>query len=347
MTFIDTTPQVGYDSHCSVASGIRHLFSVKAAMSSSRFIAFLPADINLHPLTLQTPKETKHQRSCNGAHTMKEIRLTKGAVAIVDDDDYEWLSKNKWYRAGRGYAGRTTKEVHNVLMHREIMMRHSPPPNDGNQYEVDHINRNKLDNRKENLRWVTHRQNMHNTDSHESSTSLYKGVFWFARARKWVASIRSNGKQKYLGTFDSPHVAAYYYNQAAKELHGEFAVLNPVSPVVAFMIELLHLGKNGYVNPLDLPYYKRMIKLIEDEVRSTQPELAVDTIEVSLSVRKHTAYSRYRSRKVVVPVSFAPQMCPCGEDYAMTGYRVCRECHEARLAAPVLFEGFPPDELAA
>lgn len=74
MTFIDITPQVGYDSHCSVASGIRHLFSVKAAMSSSRFIALSSITINLHWLTLQKPKETEHRRTYN------EVQMAKLAL---------------------------------------------------------------------------------------------------------------------------------------------------------------------------------------------------------------------------------------------------------------------------
>ena len=85
---------------------------------------------------------------------MKEIPLTRGKFALVDDEDYEWLSQWKWYCSTTGYAVRGCKN-RILYMHREIA---KTKPG----MLTDHINRNKLDNRKENLRFCSHRENMKN-----------------------------------------------------------------------------------------------------------------------------------------------------------------------------------------
>ena len=96
------------------------------------------------------------------------------------------------------------------------------PLKDGLQ--VDHINGNRLDNRKENLRLVTKSQNMMNRGVQKNSTSGYKGVN--EHQGKWRAYILENGKQKHLGVFEDKKEAARAYNKMAKLLHGEYAVLN-------------------------------------------------------------------------------------------------------------------------
>lgn len=154
---------------------------------------------------------------------MKNIELNKGNVAIVDDADYERLSQFKWFER-RGYAARNVykKGVYiTIWLHREIIC---PPP--GN--EVDHINGNKLDNRRENLRIVTHSQNMKNTYRRHPSSSKHKGVSWFKESKKWMANINSDGKRYYLGLFEQEEEAARAYNDAAQRLHREFAKLNNV-----------------------------------------------------------------------------------------------------------------------
>ncbi len=90
----------------------------------------------------------------------------------------------------------------------------------------DHINHNTLDNRIENLRICTHRQNMQNTSSRKGSSSTYKGVAWNKTAKKWQAVIRANDINYYLGIFKTEEEAARVYDAKAVELHGEFAYLN-------------------------------------------------------------------------------------------------------------------------
>ncbi|AYA77376.1 Fis family transcriptional regulator [Bacillus sp. Y1] len=152
---------------------------------------------------------------------MKEIPLTKGMVAIVDDEDFEWLSKFNW-RYHKGYASRTTLlrygKRKTVLMHREII---------GNVAEqVDHIDGNRLNNTRENLRAASRSENCRNTKSRTGSTSEYKGVSFDKGNKKWRARIKVEYKEMFLGYFNNPHDAARMYNFWAKDLFGEFARLN-------------------------------------------------------------------------------------------------------------------------
>lgn len=152
---------------------------------------------------------------------MKHIQLTQNQVAIVDDEDYEALSRHKWYYAN-GYAIRMARRglrQMRVMMHREIMR-----PDDG--VEVDHVNGDGLDNRRCNLRVCTHAENLRNRRMHANNTSGYKGVCWDKQRGKWRAVIRLNGKLKFIGLFGTAADAGAAYNEAAKKHHGVFARLN-------------------------------------------------------------------------------------------------------------------------
>jgi len=146
----------------------------------------------------------------------KIINLTKGKQAVVDDEDYPELSKHKWMFSGSGYASRTNKSI---LMHRVIM---SAPRG----LEVDHINMDKLDNRKENLRLCTPTQNRMNTGLRSNNKTGYKGVFYYKRTGKYAVAIAYLKKRIHLGYYDSAEEAALVYNKKSKELYGEFARLN-------------------------------------------------------------------------------------------------------------------------
>lgn len=147
----------------------------------------------------------------------KAISLTKGKIAIVDDEDYCWLIKQNWYFDDR-YAARTHCRK-KVYMHRLILK------TDKNMH-TDHINGNKLDNRKCNLRICTNKENKRNVNKYKGGTSQYKGVHWDSERELWFAQIKIGKSSKYLGRFSSEEDAANTYNKYAKDMYGEFAKLN-------------------------------------------------------------------------------------------------------------------------
>jgi len=156
---------------------------------------------------------------------MKEIPLTQGKVAIVDDADYEWLMQWKWCAAnfrGKFYAIRAVNEKlkrTTIQMHRQIM---DTPPG----METDHINGNSLDNRRENLRVCTVSQNQMNRRTQKNNTSGYKGVSYSKHRKKWFSQIQIDKKRIFLGLFLTPENAARAYDEAAKRYFGEFTKTN-------------------------------------------------------------------------------------------------------------------------
>lgn len=157
---------------------------------------------------------------------MKEIKLTQGRFALVDDEDYEYLNQWRWYYSDSGYAVRKPSSVR-FFMHRVVI-------NTPEGMFTDHINRNKLDNRRENLRICTRSQNCANVGILPSNTSGYKGVSFDSREGKWRANIRVKGKKHSLGYFENIIEAVSAYNIAALEHFGEFAVLNQSDKLVSF-----------------------------------------------------------------------------------------------------------------
>lgn len=161
---------------------------------------------------------------------MKKIPLTKGHFALVDDEDFEELSKYKWNlrtvkNSDRMYAYRAFFRNPNgkkspVAMHRQILgetRRH---------IDVDHIDRNGINNQRSNLRISTRSQNNANATLPRDNKSGYKGVSFDKRRNLWKAAIASNC----LGRFEEKEEAARAYNKAAFEMWGEFARLNDVFP---------------------------------------------------------------------------------------------------------------------
>jgi len=151
---------------------------------------------------------------------MKEIPLTQGKVAIVDDEDFEWLSQWRWYYTN-GYAARSVRAGGKkmILMHREICKTIKG-------METDHQDGDRLNNQRTNLRSCTHSENQQNTRMTRRNKSGYKGVSYFGPAKKWKAKITLNGNEIFLGYFFALEDAAYAYDNAAKELFGEFACTN-------------------------------------------------------------------------------------------------------------------------
>jgi hypothetical protein len=151
---------------------------------------------------------------------MKNISLTQGKFAMVDDEDYEYLNRHKWYFE-KGYAARKEGVIRGKItyMHRVIMQ--TP---DG--MDTDHINGNKLDNRRENLRVCTHAQNTRNRNYQINNTSGYKGVSFDKSRNKWHVAIKVNGLHINKGRYDTVEEAARAYDEAARYYFGEYAGLN-------------------------------------------------------------------------------------------------------------------------
>lgn len=147
---------------------------------------------------------------------MKKIPLTKGMFVKVDDRDYETLSQHKWlYDAGYAKRHKRRPERGWIMMHRTLL--EAP-----RGMFCDHINGDKLDNRRSNLRVCTNGQNMMNRGRQSNNSSGFRGVCWHRQRNKWRAYIKRNGKQIALGLFDSKEAAAQAYKEAAQKLFKEF-----------------------------------------------------------------------------------------------------------------------------
>lgn len=148
---------------------------------------------------------------------MKKIKLTNGNFTLVDDEDYNFLIKFEWHET-HGYA-RTYFKNDRIRMHRMIM-------NPKRDQMIDHVDGNKLNNTKSNLRFCVSQQNSWNRLKHKNNKSGVKGVRKAKTLGKWEAQIGINGKNKYLGTFLTLKQARDAYNIAAVKLFGKFANLN-------------------------------------------------------------------------------------------------------------------------
>ena len=150
----------------------------------------------------------------------KKILITRGQIVIVDEQDYQELSQYKWYLID-GFAARTIKKENKrttIYMHRVIM---DAPIG----ISVYHINHNKLDNQRENLRLVKGSARMHRRPSVKHS-SKYRGVYWCKDKRKWIAEIKVYKKQIRLGRFEVEKDAAVAYDEAARKYYGSLARTN-------------------------------------------------------------------------------------------------------------------------
>lgn len=153
----------------------------------------------------------------------RHIILNDGTLVEVDSEDFPELVKYKWCNGGKGYAVRREYQGNgkykSIIMHRYLMGAKKGEV-------VDHKNRIKEDNRKENLRICSRSQNATNSKNRENSTG-YRGVSYDKRRRRYNSEIRvCPGKREYLGSFDCAIEAAKAYDEAALRYHGEFASLN-------------------------------------------------------------------------------------------------------------------------
>jgi len=155
---------------------------------------------------------------------MKQISLTQGYTSLVDDEDFDRLSKHRWFtKVGHGghlYAvGHAGNNRSMTRMHRFILGEKCK------DFVVDHINGNSLDNRKCNLRICEQAQNLMNQRIRKDTTTGFKGVSKRGE-NKYRAYITINKKQKNLGLYNCPIEAARAYDAAAKNHFQSFAKTN-------------------------------------------------------------------------------------------------------------------------
>lgn len=156
---------------------------------------------------------------------MKQIPLTQGYAALVDDADYEVLSSFKWHanvfhhtvyadRFGPWVGGKRVR----IRMHRAILGVTDPT------IHVDHVDHNGLNNQRSNLRPCTQSQNQANCQLRKDNGSGIKGASWCRTREAWLSQIRRDGKTIHLGYFPAKEAAGEAYAAAAKKYFGEFAL---------------------------------------------------------------------------------------------------------------------------
>ncbi len=149
---------------------------------------------------------------------MKKIPLTRGKVALVDDDDFDWISQLEWsavrVSSGTGEIWYATKRGGKGFMHSVI----------SGFRKCDHKDGNGLNNQRDNLRPCTSSQNAANSFQRKPNISGFKGVS--RNHYKWKARLMLNRKEIFLGDFDTPELAARAYDAGAIKHFGEFARTN-------------------------------------------------------------------------------------------------------------------------
>lgn len=171
---------------------------------------------DLHRYSIKDPNTFR----VKGDHAYIDLRDKNGSIRAtvkLDKEDLEKVKNIRW-SCSTGYA--MSNKV--GLLHRYIL-------NVPRGVYVDHINHDRLDNTKRNLRLCTHQQNMMNVSVRKTSKHGYKGIYYETRSKKFIAEITYNSKRTYIGRFATAADAAIAYNKKALELHGQYAHLNLVS----------------------------------------------------------------------------------------------------------------------
>jgi hypothetical protein len=148
---------------------------------------------------------------------MSKILLSNSDFDVfIDEEDYDLVNQYKWHLTPSGYIMNGKELIHRVIMSAK------------KGFDVDHIDGNPLNNKKENLRICSHGENCRNQKKSKNNTSGYKGVSWRKDAKKYRAYIMKDQKEIHLGYFNSKKEAAKIYNIAALQYFGPFAKLNKI-----------------------------------------------------------------------------------------------------------------------
>jgi len=149
------------------------------------------------------------------------VTLTRGYEAIIDASDVPLVEGWNWYADVFGNTvygkNRSRNGIKNItiLIHRVIM-------GDPDGFQIDHIDGDGLNNRRSNLRFATHAENLRNRKMAKNNTSGFKGVYWDLARKKWRARITFDGKIYYLGRYQEIDTAHSAYVAASEKLHGKF-----------------------------------------------------------------------------------------------------------------------------
>ncbi|MDG1949875.1 MAG: HNH endonuclease [bacterium] len=172
---------------------------------------------------------------------MKTIKLRNGEKAKVDDDDFDNLNENWiWYRSSAGYAisNDSWSKMHRIVTKAE------------KKDIVDHINGDKLDNRKENLRLVSTCENVHNQKKRTGTKNNYKGTKFNKRLKLWEGRCRIYGQDFSLGHYTSEVAAGYAYNKKAQEL-SDYAKVNEFPGYTTEQLEQMLIDDKREIKPAD------------------------------------------------------------------------------------------------
>ncbi len=172
---------------------------------------------------------------------------------LIDEADAAAVLAHRWRIDETGYAVTSLPRVEgkkrNQLLHRMLCGLER-----GDGLQADHINRDRLDNRRANLRVAKASENGRNRSLYANNSSGYKGVSFDKKAGKWEASIKVDYRKKFLGYFDTPEEAATAYDEAARRVHGLFASPNstatqaPIRMTVEFLkgrMRFINLGEDS------------------------------------------------------------------------------------------------------
>lgn len=155
---------------------------------------------------------------------MKYIPLTNSTdIALIDDEDYERVSAHNWYKNGSGYAVTSIKGkdyfLHSFIMGEMIGK------------EIDHIDQDRMNYQRKNLRFCTHSQNVANDGPKKNNKLGVKGVDFYKANGKYRATIRVNYKKIHIGFFDTLREATIAWNEASQKFFGEYGYQNKIEEI--------------------------------------------------------------------------------------------------------------------